>query len=153
MSTKTSKPIVLSDDILAICKIRLVNSNQLTSILALVQRGTSTTMLNVVFSASAYSGMSWNGEMNPDSFATVTLHCQLAATFIQATTCTAMIAWPRTEDILQFATALPIYGDTVQCVHTKQLTRNSAIATRSYTNTLWQYFWSNMITSKIIAHI
>jgi len=30
-------------------------------------------MLNIVFSALAYSGMSWNGEINPDSFSATTI--------------------------------------------------------------------------------
>jgi hypothetical protein len=40
---------------------------QVTSILAFVQRGTSTTILNMDFSSFANSGMSWNGETNPES--------------------------------------------------------------------------------------
>ena len=46
--------------------VKLINSIRErvhTSILALLHRGTSTTMLNTVFSALAKRGISWNGEM------------------------------------------------------------------------------------------
>jgi hypothetical protein len=43
-------------------------SNKLTSSLALVQRGISTTMLKMVFSALAKRGISWKGEMGTPFF-------------------------------------------------------------------------------------
>jgi hypothetical protein len=51
-----------------------------TSILALVQRGISTTILNILLSASAMSGISWNGDKALPSFSIcgVKWNCQMS---------------------------------------------------------------------------
>lgn len=68
LATKRTLPSLTS------CFMGLRGSFRLISILALVHRGTSTTMLKTFFESSAYNGMSCMGEQAPPSFSTMKKH-------------------------------------------------------------------------------
>jgi hypothetical protein len=77
----------------------MVRGEARTSIFALVQRGTSTTMFRTVCCSLAYSGMSWKGETGTPSFS-MKMRCSrvwaaptLRAVYVGAMVCVLRVGW------------------------------------------------------------